>query len=44
MNDDTRPQDDSAVAAELKGVPENLVEHDAAAPLSGLGGELGRLS
>ena len=44
MNDDTRPQDDSAVAAELKGVPEDLVEQDAAAPLSGLGGELGRLS
>jgi len=28
MNDDTRPQDDPAVAEELKGVPEELLDQD----------------
>lgn len=29
MNDETKPQDDSAVAEELKGVPEELLEKDS---------------
>jgi molecular chaperone GrpE len=31
MNDDTKPQDDPAVAEELKGVPEDLIDLDRAA-------------
>jgi molecular chaperone GrpE len=31
MNDDTKPQDDPAVAEELKGVPEDLIDLDHAA-------------
>ena len=30
MNDDTKPQDDPAVAAELRGVPEDLIDLDHA--------------
>jgi molecular chaperone GrpE len=47
MNDDTRPQEDPAVdqeeKAELKGVPEDLLDLEEAAPLAGLGGELDAL-
>jgi molecular chaperone GrpE len=39
MIDDTKPQDDPAVSAELKGVPEDMIDN---ASLE-MGGELGRL-
>ncbi|MDE8651933.1 nucleotide exchange factor GrpE [Novosphingobium album (ex Liu et al. 2023)] len=43
MTDDrTQPQDDPAVAGELKGVPEDLIEKDAPQGES-IGGELARL-
>ena len=41
MTDDTKPQDDPAVAAELQGVPEDLIETGSSA--LDLGGELGKL-
>jgi len=45
MNDDKNPQDDPAVAEELKGVPEDLLDGGAASEggFAGLGGELERL-
>lgn len=45
MNDEKNPQDDPAVAEELKGVPEDLLDGGAAGEggFSGLGGELDRL-
>ena len=45
MNDDKNPQGDPAVGEELKGVPDDLPDGDAAgeAGFSGVGGELERL-
>ncbi|MBM3595079.1 MAG: nucleotide exchange factor GrpE [Alphaproteobacteria bacterium] len=45
MNDNKNPQDDPAVAVELKGVPEKLLEggDEPAATFAGLGGEMDRL-
>jgi molecular chaperone GrpE len=45
MNDNKNPQDDPAVAEELKGVPEELLEggDEPAATFAGLGGEMDRL-
>jgi molecular chaperone GrpE len=45
MNDEKNPQDDPAVAAELKGVPEDLLDKGdrEAGGFEALGGELGRL-
>jgi len=47
MSDDTRPQDDPAVTAELKGVPEDIVDMNQAGGeglhLTGLDGELEKL-
>lgn len=45
MDDKKNPQDDPAVAEELKGVPEELLEggEDAVGSFAGLGGEMDRL-
>ena len=45
MNDEKNPQDDPAVAAELKGVPEDLLDKGdrEGGGFEALGGELGRL-
>ena len=45
MNDEKNPQDDPAVAAELKGVPEELLDknEEGAGGFAGLGGEMERL-
>lgn len=45
MDDKKNPQDDPAVAEELKGVPEDLLDggEESVASFSGLGGEMDRL-
>ncbi len=45
MNDQKNPQDDPAVAEDLKGVPEELLDtgDESVAGFGGLGGEMERL-